>query len=157
MKASLYLETTIPSYLTGRRTKDLIVAARQEVTHTWWDKRRSEFDLFVSQIVLDEVGEGDPESARRRLALLQGLPLLAVNEDVIALAEAIVRSRTLPEKAARDAAHVAVAAVHGIRFLLTWNCRHLANAEIFEDLGRVCAMAGCRCPVICTPDELLGV
>jgi len=156
MKPRLYVETTIPSYLTGRPTRDLVVSARQEVTREWWERRRRKFDLYISQGVLDEVSEGDSEAVVRRLAVLQGLPLLAINADVTTLAKDLIRSGALPEKATRDAAHIAVAAVHEMRFLLTWNRRHLANAEIFEDIARVCATSGFRCPIICTPDELLG-
>jgi predicted nucleic acid-binding protein len=156
MKPALYLETTIPSYLASRPSRDLIVAARQQMTLEWWLRRRADFRLFISQIVLDEAGEGDRDAAAARLSAIEAVPLLAVNEDVIALTQALLSRRVVPRKAARDASHIAVAAVHGIQFLLTWNCTHLANAEIFEPVGAVCAGEGYRCPVICTPAELLG-
>ncbi|MEW6356247.1 MAG: type II toxin-antitoxin system VapC family toxin [Planctomycetota bacterium] len=156
MKPSLYLETTIPSYLTSRPSRDLVVAGRQQITRDWWTRRRSRFKLFVSQVVLDEATEGDADAARDRLALIKTMPLLAVTDEVISLTETILRAKVLPKKAARDAAHIATAAVHGMNFLLTWNCVHLANAEIFEDVETVCRFEGHRCPVICTPEELLG-
>ena len=156
MRETVYLETTIPSYLTSRPTRDLIVSARQQVTREWWEARRSGFDLFISQVVIDEVADGDPQIAQKRLDILKGIPLLSITEDGISLAKRILDSGTLPEKAARDAAHIAVSTVHGMLYLVTWNCKHLANAEIFERVGRVCALAGFLCPVICTPDELLG-
>ncbi len=156
MKPLLYLETTIPSYLTSRPSRDLIVAARQQITHDWWLERRAYFRIFVSQIVLDEAAEGDKEAAAARLSYMEGFPLLAINEEVIHLTQVLLRKRVLPKKATRDAGHIAVSAVHGVDFLLTWNCTHLANAEIFDSVGAVCRNGGYKCPVICTPVELLG-
>ncbi len=152
----LYLETTIPSYLTSRPSRDLIVAARQQITRDWWQRRRNDFRVFASQIVLDEAAEGDRQAATARLSAIKAVALLAVNEEVISLTQRLLKSRVLPKKATRDAAHVAVAAVHGMHYLLTWNCTHLANAEMFEPVGAVCANEGYRCPIICTPAELLG-
>jgi hypothetical protein len=156
MKPSLYIETTIAGYLTGKPSRDIIVAARQQITSEWWARRRPHFELYVSQIVLDEAGEGEPEAARRRLSTIENVPLLAISEEVISLTQSLLRARVLPQKAARDAAHIAVTAVHGVQFLLTWNCVHLANAEIFEDVEAVCRLEGYKCPVICTPEELMG-
>jgi hypothetical protein len=156
MKPVLYLETTIPSYLVSRPSRDVVVAARQEITRQWWDIRRADFRIVASQVVLDEAAEGDREAARNRLAVLEAFPLLAINDEVVALAEGILRSKVLPRKAARDAAHIAVSAVHAVGFLLTWNCVHLANAETFPLVEKICSSAGYNCPVICTPDELLG-
>ena len=156
MKPLLYLETTIPSYLTSRPSRDLIVAARQQITMDWWLNRRHSFRIFVSQIVLDEAAEGDRQASAARLSLVETLPLLAVNNEVISLTQMLLRRKVLPKKAARDAGHIAVSAVHGAQFLLTWNCTHLANAEIFESVEAACSCEGYRCPVICTPAELLG-
>jgi hypothetical protein len=110
----------------------------------------------VSQVVLEEAAAGDRNEARKRLVAIRGLPSLAINDEAIDLAEAILTSRALPDKAARDATHIAVSAVQRIQYLLTWNCRHLANAEIYPDVRHVCLLAGYDCPIICTPDELLG-
>ena len=156
MKPLLYLETTIPSYLTSKPIRDLIVAARQQITLDWWLRRRRNFQVFVSQIVLDEATEGDHQAATARLSAMKGLPLLAINEEVISLAQMLLKEKAVPKKATRDAGHIAVSAVHGMHFLLTWNCAHLANAEIFEAVDTVCAMAGYKCPILCTPTELLG-
>ena len=156
MKSLLYLETTIPSYLTARPSRDLLVAARQQMTFDWWTRRRNNFRIFVSQVVLDEAAEGDRLAATARLAVLEPLPLLAVTDEAIDLAQRFLKARVLPRKAARDAAHIAVSAVHGMHYLLTWNCVHLANAELIEDIQSICLLAGYRCPVICTPAELLG-
>lgn len=156
MKPKLYIETTIPSYLTARPSRDLIVAGHQQMTQEWWSRRRNDFSLYISQFVLDEAGEGDREMARERLALISGVELLDIADEVTELASAILESRIIPQESATDAAHIAVAAVHGMQFLITWNCTHIANAEIATAIGSVCDAHGFECPIICTPEELMG-
>src|SRR5580704_11646807 len=156
MKSRLYLETTIPSYLTSRPSRDLIVAGRQQITRDWWDERRGAFQLYISQLVIDEVGAEDPAAARDRLRVLQDLPLLDITFEVAELAASMLASGTIPGKAATDAAHIAIAAVHGMDFLVTWNCVHIANATIAKSLASICREHACACPVICTPEELMG-
>ena len=156
MKPKLYLETTVPSYLTAWPSRDLIRAGHQQLTREWWERRRAGFDVYISQFVLDEAGTGDPEAARGRLAALQGLPLLDLTDEVVELAEALRASLALPAGAVTDALHIATAAVHGMHFLLTWNCAHIANAEMFAAIEAVCRERGFACPVICTPEELMG-
>lgn len=151
----LYVETTIPSYLTARRSRDLRLAAHQEVTEEWWNDHRGEYDLYISDLVLDEAGEGDPEFAASRLASLAGIQSLDVTEEVDELAGRLLAGGLIPAKAAQDAFHVAVSAVHGMDFLLTWNCTHINNVTIIRRMERICAEAGFTCPVICSPDELL--
>ncbi|MCL5279103.1 MAG: type II toxin-antitoxin system VapC family toxin [Planctomycetes bacterium] len=155
MKPRVYIETTIPSYLAARPTRDLIVAAHQEITRQWWLERRNKFDLFISQFVINEAGDGDREAAKDRLRLLHGLAVLEVSDRVTSLAELLIARSVVPPRAAADAAHIAVAAVHAMDFLVTWNCAHLANAMMATEIARVCALAGCKCPVICTPEALL--
>lgn len=156
MKPKLYLETTIPSYLTSRPSRDLIIAGHQQITREWWDKRRNRFDIFISQFVLDEAKEGNPEAARDRMKAIGDLPLLDITPEVEALAVSLLESRVIPRRAATDAAHIAIAAVHGMDFLMTWNCVHLANAAIAKAVANVCRQHGLDCPTICTPEELLG-
>ena len=156
MKPRLYLETTIPSYLASRPSRDLIIAGHQQVTREWWEKRKSAFQIYISQLVVDEASAGDALVAQGRMRLLQNLPLLEITPEVDVLASGILASGKLPRKAATDAAHIAMAAVHGMEFLLTWNCVHIANAAITRALSAVCRDHGCECPVICTPEELLG-
>ena len=155
MKPRLYLETTIPSYLTAWPSRDLIVAAHQQITKEWWRNRRNAFDVYVSQFVLDEAAGGDPDAARERLELLNSLPSLEISDAVLPLASALIQSGMIPTRAARDASHIAISAVHGIDYLMTWNCAHIANATIIKTVQRVCAQNGFSCPVICTPEELL--
>jgi hypothetical protein len=156
MVQRVYLETTIPSYLTAWPSRDLIIAGHQQLTKEWWQTRRSEFDLFISQFVLDEASAGDPKAAQERLAILNPLPLLDISPAVLQLASAILQSGAIPPKAARDAAHIAISAVHEIDFLLTWNCAHIANAQIVKKVQSICVQHSFPCPLICTPEGLMG-
>jgi hypothetical protein len=153
---SVYLETTFISYLVARPSRDLLVAAHQQTTQDWWDNRRTEFDNFVSQVVIDEASAGDPVEVRKRLAVIGNLPALDVTEEAEELTQATLDAGILPLRAVRDAAHIAVAAVHEIDYLLTWNCRHLANAQIARRIAVVCGQLGHVMPMICTPEELMG-
>ncbi len=156
MRKRIYIETTIPSYLTARPNRDIIQMARQQLARDWWDSERHNYDFCVSQIVLDEVAAGDEDAVQRRMAVIADLPLLDLTLDVDELAEKIMKSGLLPEGASRDAVHIAVACVHNVDFLLTWNCRHIANATILKDLQHIIVDAGYEMPVICTPEELIG-
>jgi hypothetical protein len=156
MKPRVYLETTIPSYLTAWPSRDLVRAAHQQITRDWWDRRRAEFELYISQVVLRECQAGDAAAATERLKILQDLPLLEQTEEATRLAQALVDRVPLPERAAVDALHVAIAAVHGVDYLLTWNCTHIANATLRDPIESVCRENGYEPPAICTPDELLA-
>lgn len=153
---SVYLETSFISYLVARPSRDLIVAAHQQVTQDWWANRRSEFSCSVSQVVIDEASAGDPGEIQKRLAIAGVLAALEITEEAEALTQAVMAAGMLPRHAVRDAAHIAVAAVHGIDYLLTWNCKHLANAQISRRIALVCEKLGRRMPIICTPEGLMG-
>ncbi len=155
MPQQVYIETTIPSYLAAHPSRDLIQAARQQITHDWWHHQRHRYTLCTSETVLDEAEGGDPQAASRRLPYLKGLKLLELTPAVEQLAVSIIASGLLPQKATQDAIHVAVASVHRIDLLLTWNCRHIANAAITRRLAAVVATGGHELPVLCTPEELL--
>jgi len=154
MKQKLYLETTIPSYLTSRPSRDLVIAGHQQVTKDWWEKRSDAFEIYISQLVIDEASAGDPDAARQRMLVIRDLAILDITPEVGHLAAALLASRVIPRKAATDAAHIAIAAVHGIDFLLTWNCVHIANAVIAKDIAKICRRYDWESPVICTPEEL---
>jgi predicted nucleic acid-binding protein len=155
-KPSVYIETSLVSYLTARPSRDLLVAAHQQLTVAWWDEHRTRYELFTSQVVLAEARAGDPDAAQRRLAVLERLPLLDVADTAIALAARLVTEQALPAQAAQDALHLAIACVHGMEYLLTWNCMHLANARLRSRIEQVCRDAGYVPPIICTPEELEG-
>jgi hypothetical protein len=156
MQPTVYIETTIVSYLTARPSRDLVTAAHQQITQEWWARRRADFELFVSQFVLQEASMGDVEMAQKRLEELQTIALLDVNQNAEDLARDLIANGALPVKAAVDALHIAVATVHGMDYLLTWNCKHIANAEMQIKVAAVCRARGFEPPVICTPEELLG-
>lgn len=141
----------------GQPGRDLVIAAHQSLTREWWEYRQQDFEVFVSQLVIDEAAAGDPSASSLRLQVLAGIPLLELKESALQLAESLVSEGPLPRKAAEDALHIALAAVHGMDFLLTWNCRHIANAEMRSAVGRICRERGYEPPVTCTPEELLGV
>jgi len=152
----VYLETSVISYLVARPTRDLVTAARQELTREWWERRRSTFDVYISEVVLSEVRAGDPDAAARRVMMVRDVPLLAITSGVTQLARAVALAIRLPKRAAADAVHIAVAAYHGIDFLLTWNSTHLTNAELRPIAEQTCRGQGYEPPVLCTPDELMG-
>lgn len=157
MSESVYIETSIAGYLTARPSNNLILMANAEATREWWHtRRRTQFNLYISQVVLNEVARGNTEMATRRLEILRGFPLLEVSEAVQSLAALFLAKSNLPPKAADDALHIAVATVYGLDYLLTWNCKHIANAQIQKKLSQISNEAGYELPTICTPYELMG-
>ncbi|MDR3635833.1 MAG: type II toxin-antitoxin system VapC family toxin [Isosphaeraceae bacterium] len=152
MKPRVYLETTVPSYLTAWPSRDLVRAAHQQITCEWWE-RRNDYELFVSQLVIRECQAGDQVAAAARLAALAGLPLLEHSEVVETLAQALRNRVPLPERAIADALHIATAAAHGMDYLLTWNCTHIANVTLRGRIEAVCRDIGYEPPAICTPEE----
>lgn len=153
----LYLETSVISYLTARPSRDLILAAHQQITRDWWDLKRQNFQIFVSQLVIQEAGAGDSEAAQKRLQTLENIPLLDLTPEVLALAKALLDDGILPARAKEDALHLAAAAVHKMDFLLTWNCRHIANPDILRRIILWHSDSSIhQFPVICTPAEFFG-
>ena len=153
MRPRVYIETSVLSYLTALPSRDLVRAAHQQITVEWW-AARSGFELFVSEAVVAEAQMGDSAAAARRLEAIAGLQVLAATAEAEALAAALLKAAVMPRSAAIDAAHVAIAAVNGIDFLLTWNCAHLANAIMRPRIEAVCRSGGFEPPAICTPEEL---
>ena len=156
MKLKVYIETSVISYLTARPSRDLITAAHQQLTIDWWENRSADFDLYVSQLVVREASAGDEDAAKKRLNVIEQIPLLELNEEALTLAYSLVEDGPLPAKASEDSLHIAVATVHGMDFLLTWNCKHIANAEMRNLITEVCRSQGYEPPITCTPEELLG-
>jgi hypothetical protein len=152
--ARVYIETSIIGYLTARPREDVIFQARQELTRIWWGARRERYEILVSQLVLDEAGAGDEEAAAERLELLERIPLLDVADARIdPIADALLAAQLVPDKARSDAEHVAIATVHGVDYLLTWNCKHIANAEKLPGVYRLLTDMGYSPPLIVTPEE----
>ena len=153
---SVYIETSILGYLTARPSRDIVVAANIEVTKEWWNTRRGDFQLYSSQAVVKETSQGDVVIASQRLEILANLSLLDLNQAVLDLAEQFLERSNLPAKADIDAVHIAPATVHGMDYLLTWNCKHIANAQIQGKLAEISLDFGYELPILCTPYELLG-
>jgi len=155
MANSVYIETSIISYLTSRVSRNLIGAARQQLTQAWWDTRLN-YDIYISEVVYQECAAGDPNAAKKRLDAIEGLTLLRVTTKAKEISKALVARGIIPAKAAEDALHISIATVHTMDFLLTWNCKHIANPEIQKRIALYLEEQGLFLPFICTPDELLG-
>lgn len=153
--STIYIETSVVSYLAGKPSRDLLIAACQQATRAWWDDHRHGYELYTSQLVIAEARRGDPEASDSRLNYLKGIPQLQITSEIRDLAVALIERGALPKKAEADALHIAAAAVHHIDLLLTWNCRHIDNPSTKPVVRSVCATQGYRCPEMCTPIELL--
>jgi len=152
---SVYLETTIASYLAASPSRDLVMAAHQQITHDWWRTARDRFDLYVSEAVLSEIRRGDADAAARRLELTADLPVLAFSEDVEWLIRAYDRRLGLVGSASADLPHFAYAVSYNMDYLVTWNCAHIANGQVIRRLLAVNGEIDRPTPVIVTPEELL--
>lgn len=153
---TVYVETSIISYLTAQPSRDVLAIARQQLTRQWWETCRLQFDLVVSPLVEDEASRGDPEAANRRLAIIKTLRQIEPTPEIRAFTKHLLVQGALPKRAADDALHIALAVLHGIDYLLTWNCRHIDNARTKPLIRRLCQDMGYHLPEICTPEELLG-
>ena len=153
---SVYIETSIVSYLRQRPSPQIVMAAHQVLTHLWWNNERSKYELVTSQYVIDEASAGDVTLASERLEMLEGIPLLPTEPEIPQIAAEIISRSILPSKAQVDALHIAAVAHHRVQYLLTWNCKHIANAKILPRLHDLLIELGIPIPIICTPEELLG-
>ncbi|MGA3213893.1 MAG: type II toxin-antitoxin system VapC family toxin [Terriglobales bacterium] len=156
MKAKVYIETTIPSYLVARPSRDLLVAAHQQITRQWWETRRRDFQIYISDLVINEARSGDTALAKQRLEFLAGVEVLTIRPDILQMAGRLVSAGPIPLAVADDATHIATASAYNCEYLLTWNCRHIANAELRPALKRIVEEFGFELPNLCTPEELMG-
>jgi len=155
MKCSVYIETSVVSYFTARPSRDLVVAAHQQLTREWWESALPRLAPFSSAVVLEEAGRGDPQAARERLRVLANLPLLEVLPEVRDLADHYFSVLDIPEQARADAYHLAIATWHGMDYLVSWNCAHIVAARVRRVVHEINADRGIQTPVICTPEELM--
>ena len=153
---TIYIETTIVGHLTGSLMSDPIVSARQQLTREWWQNRSPLYQLYVSQLVLDECGAGNANLSMERLDAIKTLDLLDGTDETDALAATLIAQNAIPATEPRDAFHIAIAATNGVKYLLTWNFKHVANASLRTKIETVCHDSGFEPPTICTPEELLG-
>jgi predicted nucleic acid-binding protein len=155
-KPGVYIETSIVSYLAARPSRDPVTLRNQQVTHEWWATAHERYALFTSFAVRTEASVGDPALASRRIELLRPLTLLFPRGDVDALAKHLEARVPLPPNARTDAVHIALAAVYGLAYVLTWNCRHIANPRLWPRMEAICTASGLALPVLCTPRDLQG-
>lgn len=156
IQKKIYVETSIVSFLTGKLSNNLLSAAWQNITAEWWEKRKRKFSLFTSELVLLEASKGDKNAATKRIAILEEIPILEFTDTVSQLAHKLIYPGPLPKKALNDALHISLASIHNMDYLLTWNCRHIDNAEMKPLVRKILMKNGYSYPEICTPQELLG-
>jgi len=156
MKPSVYIETTVISYLTAWPGRDLIRLSHEVLTRDWWQDVRPQFDVCTSELVFQEAARGDPAAAADRVRALANIPILPITSEVYKVAKELAAAMSLPTRAEPDAVHLAATACHGISFLLTWNCRHLANAILADKIQQVCQSNGLKSPRVVTPEQLMS-
>lgn len=156
MPASVYIESSIISYLTSRPSRDVIKAGRQAITFDWWLNSKSQYEVYISALVEEEISGGDPMAAAKRLEAVADIPSILITSEAQMLADALVVSKAVPDNSVRDALHIAIAATQGIDYLLTWNFKHINNAEIKALITHVVEADGWVCPILCSPEELRG-
>ncbi len=154
---TLYIETTIVGHLAGRLLAEPIVLARQKLTRDWWENHADQYQLYISQLVVDECSAGDGVAAQERLTYITNLDMLDGTTATDSLAIALIAAHAIPATEPRDAFHIAIAATNGVKYLLTWNFKHIANATLRKRIEGVCRDSGFEPPTICTPEELLEI
>lgn len=154
---TVYVETTVISSIAGRLHPNPLIASRQVASRRWWSQARTEFQLFVSQLVVDECLAGDPAAARERVDQLAGIPRLQITDAARKLANALLDQKAIPASEPRDALHIGIAAAHGVQYLVTWNFKHIANATLRDRITEVCRDVAYEPPIICTPEEIAGM
>ena len=154
MVATVYIESSVISYLVARPSRDVVIAARQAITVEWWQSRRDRFDTYISALVEEEISDGDLDAVRLRLDAVADVPSLATTREAQLLATRLVADGAIPESSLEDALHIGIAAAHGMQYLLTWNFKHINNAETKAGIEAVIEQEGYLCPVLCSPEEL---
>ncbi len=154
-RPTVYIESTIISYYAASRTRDLILAAHQEITREWWESVLPTLDPYVSQIVFDEISRGDADAAQRRLATVGEFKVLEMTADVASLADMYFNALSIPQKARNDSLHMALAVYHGMDYLVSWNCTHISSGRVRNVVTRINDQRGYQTPIICTPEELM--
>nr|VFJ44879.1 MAG: hypothetical protein BECKFW1821A_GA0114235_100850 [Candidatus Kentron sp. FW]VFJ50695.1 MAG: hypothetical protein BECKFW1821B_GA0114236_100744 [Candidatus Kentron sp. FW] len=154
MRATVYVESSVISYLTSRPSRDVVIAARQAITGEWWDEHRSQYEVFISALVEDEISQGDLEAAERRLALVDDIPALDITDQANILAKDLITKGAMPKNSKEDALHLGIATAAGMDYLLTWNFKHINNVETKGAIARVVRKHGFVCPMLCSPEEL---
>ena len=156
MKPAVYIESSVISYLASRPSRDVVVAGRQAISHDWWENHRHRFELRISILVEEEIRRGDPAAAQLRLKKITEIPSLAISDEAAKLAESLLSNGIIPQGSEEDALHVGIAAAQGVDYLLTWNFKHINNAETRAAIVDLVESHGYQCPQLCSPEELGG-
>jgi predicted phage gp36 major capsid-like protein len=157
MKRIVYIESSVISYLTSRPNRDIIIAGRQAITLDWWENNRHRFELRISILVEEEISRGDPSAAQLRLEKVAQIPSLLISDEATRIADLLLANGAMPEGNEEDALHIGIAAAQGADFLLTWNFKHINNAETKAAITRLVESCGYACPQLCSPEELGGM
>lgn len=157
MKPTAYLESSVISYLTSRPNRDVIITARQAITLDWWENQRQRFELRISILVEEEISRGDPKAAQLRLETVADIPSLTISDEATRIAELLLAKGAVPIGSEEDALHIGIAAAQGADFLLTWNFKHINNAETKDAIIKLVESSGYKCPQMCSPEELGGI
>jgi predicted nucleic acid-binding protein len=156
-KQKVYIETSVISYLTAKPSRDIVIAGHQKTTYDWWHKSKNKFDCFISDFVTQEASQGDKNAASLRLNMIKDLYILVVNEEIVQIAENYFKLLKIPDKAKLDTYHLAFAVWYNIDYLITWNCKHIANAINIKKINSFNLINNLWMPVFCTPHELMEV
>lgn len=156
LKPLVYIESSVISYLVSRPSRDVVIAGRQAISHDWWENHRHRFDLRISALIEEEISRGDSLAAQRRLQLIKDIPSLSISDEAVNLAKLLLSQGVVPKGSEEDALHISVASAQGVEYLLTWNFKHINNAEMKSGIFRVVESCGYACPQICSPEELGG-
>jgi len=150
----VYVESSVISYITARPSRDLVVSARQAITNEWWEQKRKKYEVYISELVIEEISSGDKEAAQKRLDVVKQIPNLEITEIAKDLATLLISSGAVPENSPEDALHIGLAAAQGVEYLLTWNFKHINNATKRADITQLIESQGFLSPVLCSPEEL---
>ena len=150
----VYVESSVISYITARPSRDLVVSARQAITNEWWEQKRKKYDVYISELVIEEIASGDKEAAQKRLDAVKAIPNLEITETAKELASLLISSGAVPDNSPEDALHIGLAAAQGVEYLLTWNFKHINNATKHADITQLIESQGFLSPVLCSPEEL---
>jgi len=156
MLKTVYIESSVISYLTSRPSRDVVTSARQKITIEWWKSYRDCYELFISELVIEEISSGNAVAANSRLAVVENIAVLVATESARNLAKTLIGEKAIPPTNVEDAMHISIAAVQGIEFLLTWNFKHINNANTRQKLDKVIKAVGYTCPILCSPEELIN-
>ena len=157
MKQTVYVESSVISYLTSRPNRDVIIAGRQSVTLDWWENQRHRFDLRISVLVEEEISKGDSSAAQQRLDKVTEIQSFLISDEAVRIADLLLAEKAVPKGSEEDALHIGIAVAQGADFLLTWNFKHINNAEKKAVITRLIESAGYACPQLCSPEELGGL